>query len=793
MPAIKLSKFLGAAPKISPELLPDAAGQIAANAKVYSGDLIPYHQPVVVDNVGRNGLIRAIYPMQNPDDPSEIKWLSWLTDVDVAVTTTLSDEEQRIYYSGDGSPKVTNYELATSGSAPYPTTSYELGLPLPITIPTASVASFTAATTSSYARDSGNIATIVTASAHNLKTGQTVTVSDFSTTEGKTFNSTNVRVTVVNSTTFTYFNTGSAVSTTSDSAGRVNLAGNTITRNYVFTWVTPWGEESIPSEPSVTEYIKEGQVVTVGNLPTAKPTGNYFITGFRLYRTITSSSGTDYFRLRTVWFPLTAVSASRTSNTVTLKVSNHHNLLVGDKIKVDGIEFGGTPDSSFDVVDVTVTEVVDDVTFKYIAVGSNKALTDCSAGTLYWDISEPETSISRYYESTTFIDDYDPDGLGTVLESADYDAPPEDLKGLTTIQNNILAGFIGNELCFSEPGKPWAWPIRYRLVFDSEIIGISPIAGSVLVLTKSFPFLVSGNTPSNMAYSRIDAPYPCTSKRGIVNLGYGVVFPTYGGLGVYNPSAGIDLVTKLVHDWDTWAPALDPTTVVAAFYSGKYFASHSAGAFIFEREDKVGGFFVTVPVTFSAAYYDTNTNKFYFISDTSGSLSEWDARTQPLQPLEWKSKVIVTKDYMNLGAARVIADYSVPSDETNAIIAYNATVPTYNAEQWSLVNQLGTINGPVDYVDPNTSTRVALQGTINSMLVNGDPLTIYQRPITGAFPVTFKLWANKELVCDVTVENSDIFRLPAGYRSDTFEVSVAGSARIRAIHIGETPFGLRTA
>ncbi len=793
MAAIKLSKFLGAAPKISPELLPDAAAQIASNAKVYSGDLIPYHQSVIVDNVSRNGVVKAIYPMRNPDDADDLKWLSWLTDVNVAITTSLDEEEQRIYYTGDGVPKVTNYDLAIQGAGPYPNAAYDLGLPLPETIPTTSVASFTTSTTSSYARDSGNIATIITASAHNLKTGQVVTVSGFTTTTGKTFNATNVRITVTNSTTFTYFSSGDAVSTTSDSAGRVNLAGNTITRNYIYTWVTPWSEESIPSEPSVTDYIKEGQVVTVGNLPTAKPTGNNYITGFRLYRTITSNNGTDYFRLRTVWFPLSVAFAERTSNTVTLYLNTPHNLLVGDKVKITGIAFGGVADTTFNITDGIVTEVVDKKTFKYVKNGSDKAKTACSAGTLYWDISEPETSTSRYYESNTFIDDYDPDGLGLVLESANYDAPDPDLQGISPIQNNILCGFVGNELCFSEPGRPWAWPTRYRLVFDSPIVGISPIAGSVLVLTTSYPFLVSGNTPANMSYARIDAPYPCTSKQGIINLGYGVVFPTYGGLGVYNPSAGIDLVTKLVHDWDTWGRDLDPSTIVAAFYAGKYFASHAAGSFIFEREDKVGGFFVTAPVRFSAAYYDSRTNTFYFISDTTGSLSKWDDDAQPLLPLEWKSKVIVTKDYLNLGAARVIADYAVPSDETDAIIAYNATVAPYNAEVWSLVNQLGTVNGPVDYIDPDTSTRVDVLGTVNSMLVNGDPLTIYQREITGAFPVTFKLWANKELVCDVTVDSSDIFRLPSGYRSDTFEVSVSGSARIRAVHIGETPFGLRTA
>jgi hypothetical protein len=59
--------------------------------------------------------------------------------------------------------------------------------------------------------------------------------------------------------------------------------------------------------------------------------------------------------------------------------------------------------------------------------------------------------------------------------------------------------------------------------------------------------------------------------------------------------------------------------------------------------------------------------------------------------------------------------------------------------------------------------------------------------------VTFKLWVEKQLVFQATISNDDIFRLPSGYRSDTFEVGVSGSARIRAIHIGETPFGLRTA
>lgn len=803
MPAVKIQKFIGAAPKISPELLPDSAAQVASNIKLYSGDLLPYHGSTVVGNVQRNGEIKAIYPLRDPVTNDKL-WLSWLNDVNVAVTTSTNDEEQRIYYTGDGAPKVTNYDLAYGdGTGPFPMFGYQLGLPLPTLTPSVTVESFTGVVSTSYSRDAGNIATITTATPHNLKDGNVVSVSGFTTDEAKLFNATNVSVTVVSPTAFTYYNAGAAVSTVSDSSGRVNLAGTTVSRGYVYTWVTPWGEESIPSEPTDLVYVKEGQKITVSGLPTAPPDGTgttWFIRGIRIYRTVTSTSGTTYFRLRTIWFSNEIVAASRTANLVTAYTNSHHNLSVGDRIKITNMAFGGVADTSFNVSGTSATHVVDsvidDTTFTYIAAGSNKAKTATTAGTLFWDIAENDSPSYRYYESNSFIDDYDVNTLALTLDSTNADAPAENMQGLVAAQNNILVGFVGNELCFSEPSKPWSWPIRYRLVFESEIVAIAPVAGSILVLTNKYPYIVSGSTPANMSSSRIDAPYPCTSKRGVVNIGYGVIFPTYGGLGVYSPNSGIDFITKLVHDWDTWNPSLDPSTVVAAFYAGKYFASHSAGSFVFEREDKIGGFFVDTSITFSTAYYDSTDNKFYYISDQSGTLSEWDDPTAPLQPMEWKSKVIVTKDYLNLGAARVVADYSTPSEDTEANLAFNETVPIYNAAVWLQVTQFGTINGPVPLSitdpDPPNGTILA-SGCINSFQINGDPYTKVKRAIAGEYPINFKLWANKELVCDVVISNSDVFRLPTGYRSDTFEVSVSGSARVRSIHLGETPFGLRAA
>ena len=105
---------------------------------------------------------------------------------------------------------------------------------------------------------------------------------------------------------------------------------------------------------------------------------------------------------------------------------------------------------------------------------------------------------------------------------------------------------------------------------------------------------------------------------------------------------------------------------------------------------------------------------------------------------------------------------------------------------------LGDMNGPYDRID-SLGNRITNFGTLNSTVINGDNFTRTLRTVEGLLPITFRLWVDKQLAFQATVSTDEVFRLPTGYRSDTFEVGVSGSARVRAIHFGETPFGLRTA
>lgn len=790
MPAVKLQKFYGIAPKIAPEQLPDTAAQEASNLKVTSGDLVPYRYPYSAGNSKRSDVVPSIYPMRDPSTGA-LKWLSWATDVDVAVSSQLDADEQRIYYTGDSAPKVTNYTKAISGSSTYPAASYDLGLPLPTATPSASAASFSTKTVSTYARDSGNIATIVTSAAHGLKTGAVITISGFTTASA--WNTTNTVITVTNTTTFTYYNTGaSAAAAGTDTGGKVDLAGGSVERTYLYTWITPWDEESIPSDPSAAIYIKEGQVVTVSNLPNSAPAGSNYIRGIRLYRIVTSSTDSAYLRLNSIWFPNTATQASRTSNVVTMKFTYPHNLVVGDYIKTSGTAFGGTPDTSYDVTDVAVASVVDDYTITYAAVGADKATTATTAGTLYWNVAENGASPGTYYTSTTFTDNYDVLGLSLILESEDYDAPDSEMQGLVSAHNNILVGFVGNEVCFSEPDKPWAWPTKYRKVFPDNVVAVAAANGFILVLTDRYPYLVEGSSPSLMQYSRIDVPYPCLSKRGVVTMPWGIIWPTHGGLASYSGN-GVQLATVSVDGWDTWTDFIDPTALTAEFFDNKYYASDSAHSILFEPDEQTGGVYTTVSTGFNGAFYDSVGGSFYYTADTVGTVYEWDKSTQPLASMTWKSKKIVTQEYINIGAARVIADYDTVASDQQAIIDYNNSIASHNATLWTAAASLAPLNGGIKYTDPDTLSTVYVSGALNSTILNGDAVTLQAIPYTSTYPLTFSLWVEGELLTTVSLTSSDIFRLPSGYRSDTFEVGVSGTARVKAIHLGETPYGLRTA
>jgi hypothetical protein len=131
MPTLEV--FGGIAPKVNPRLLPVGKGQAATNCRVVSGKLEAFRAPVTVDSPVKTDPI-SIYKVDlNGSD----RWLTWNVDVDVVPSPVIGETLNRVYYSGDGEPRVTTVAIATAGPDA-PVAAYTLGVPRPVTAPSVS-------------------------------------------------------------------------------------------------------------------------------------------------------------------------------------------------------------------------------------------------------------------------------------------------------------------------------------------------------------------------------------------------------------------------------------------------------------------------------------------------------------------------------------------------------------------------------------------------------------------------------------------------------------------------------
>jgi hypothetical protein len=134
MPALKLSDFDGMVPRKSPTLLGDNFAQVANNVKLYSGELRFWRAPSFI-HAPPDAVYQTLYRMFSPT--GDDAFLTWTTDVNVAVSPTAdASGEGRIYYTGDGAPKKTNWAMAQGGAEPYPSSSYPMGVTPPAAAPT---------------------------------------------------------------------------------------------------------------------------------------------------------------------------------------------------------------------------------------------------------------------------------------------------------------------------------------------------------------------------------------------------------------------------------------------------------------------------------------------------------------------------------------------------------------------------------------------------------------------------------------------------------------------------------
>ena len=817
---VKLEQFTGRQPRLDPHLLPETAAVVAQNCKIVGGSLRPWKNPLAVATPTKAGTKQSIF-LYDSD-----YWLSWTQDVDVVKSPLGNDSYKRLYWTGEGSPKMATHDMIVGGGTDYPNASLDLGIPAPINAPTVSLGpdwtENTLASSGAWSVCFGNSKFVA------VKSGGTeaATSSDGVTWTPRTLPTTaNWNAVTYGNSIFVALGYGGTIAASSPDGitwtqrvlpvsiawssvifGDTVFLATALASNKAATspdGIT-WTEHDFPTGfyagalcygngqfvvgPNGTDQAMlspDGETWTATSLPNIVSTtvagfgnGTYLLMADNRDMALTSRDGTVW-TVQTMpavyfWggvafgagtFTVLAYNASEAFTSVDLGVTWASRGMISSK-DWQSIAFGN---SLFVAVTKTSDEVellsnIDQTTqetrsyvYRYLsAVGGPGAPSPASTPVGVWpgqvvnlsaidgvptgnyDIASVQiyrtntgssTTAYQYVDviavgTTTYADSKTTATLGEVLDSLLWDLPPSDLSGLIALPQGSLCGFSGDELCFSVPYKPHAWPVSQRYPLTDPIVGIQSYGMNVLATTKATPYLVTiGDDLTALLPQRAETGYACVSKRGVVDMAGTIAYPEPMGLVTVGVN-GIQLISAQLFDKDSWQ-SLNPSTITAFYYGGLYIAFTDIGAFVFNlgsfgynqlgNMTSVGQDFSDLTdITATAGYHDPATGNLYLA--IGSDIVKWDGDSS-FMTYVWQSKPHIAPKPVNLSCAKVYAD---------------------------------------------------------------------------SYPVTFKLYADGVLKSTSTVANNEPFRLLGGYRAKEHSVGIEGTENVYRVYAAESMTELRT-
>ena len=519
-------------------------------------------------------------------------------------------------------------------------------------------------------------------------------------------------------------------------------SGTLESRAYTYTFVTALGEESPPSPPSeVTDGYPNG-TWSLSNLQVAPPNSG----------TVAAATSIGNAQVRVTLD--TTVGLSQFDTITFASVGGMTSL--NDSFRIQSL--GPTANT--------------------LVVNLDTAQTYTSGGS--WSKDAPHNTtgmVKRIYRTvgtggdflfvaeiaaatTTYTDAVAGEDLGELLPTTDSLLPPKNLTSLTGLPNGCLVGLSGNELCFSDPYLPYSWPARNRYTFSGVGVDIAAAGNSVIVLTDTFPILFTGSDPEAMSPSTMQTYAPCASKRGVVDVGGGCMFPSYDGLWIAAPGRVEKLTTKLYRE-EEWR-RLNPESFVAGFADGQYYAKYSTNnaSFVWVYDTAENDSVVRVEQDASHLLRNDSDGELYLA--LGNKVYRWD--TNPTQQYfsDWVSAEMQMPRPLNFSVAQVHGDFGAIRPADTSIIDFNTS-----------------IIGDVDLVGGELNGNSILE-----LAVNASNLREFT-PETEA-KAQFTLYVDGEPVFTRGVDSSEPFRLPAGFRSEMYQVGMTTSIPIYSVAIAES-------
>lgn len=467
-----------------------------------------------------------------------------------------------------------------------------------------------------------------------------------------------------------------------------------------------------------------------------------------------------------------AVASSVT--TFTNAAAAKHWLKVGDRVKLyDGgaVLLGTaavserTSASVFKVPGSFATAVTWERETNFNTSGMKRRLYRSAGTNATFQLVTEDTAGTTYNDTLT-----DAQIPGDELISATWAPPPYNLTALAVHPSGALVGLAGNLVCFSEPYQPHAWPTEYQYGMDFTGIGLAVFGTEVAVGTLGNPYLFSGIEPASMSPSKLEGTYPCLSKRGVVSVGNGGLYPSKHGL-ILIGQGGPQVFTQSFFTADEWKN-YNPATMVLAVANGRIYASYEADNGVRSMFVLDGPWMIGLDVEADELYADPSDGELYIGTDAGISLYD-DSDEVPLNG-SWKSKAVVLPTPTNFGAAKVEFKGAIDPSIEAAIIAAQAAATATN----TALIATGNIHGGLG------------EHGFGAMLFGGSDLVdVPNLPASNS--ITFNLYDEDSLLFTKTLASNRAFRLPAGFKQDVVAVEVLSQCEVKEIRIAETMEALR--
>lgn len=136
---VSVRAFSGMRPVVAADLLRPGEAELAVNTLLTGGDLEAFKSPLQIAALTSASPIKTIYRFGQSSSSETQFWFQSTNDANFVKGPVDGDTEERTYHTGHGAyPSKTKSDIATT-AAPYPSTSFPMGLMKPAAAPTVAV------------------------------------------------------------------------------------------------------------------------------------------------------------------------------------------------------------------------------------------------------------------------------------------------------------------------------------------------------------------------------------------------------------------------------------------------------------------------------------------------------------------------------------------------------------------------------------------------------------------------------------------------------------------------------